>query len=132
MKENSQYKRVYIDVAQWGAPTRYAIINIDLILGLRKFQPKLSDLAKDILLYICMVNDNTNESRRNPIALSYGDIAKLFNCNIRSAQTAIDVLVKNNLLTIEKKGVGRGKTQYLPNVEKLHLIIKKQSLNGVV
>lgn len=116
---NEQNKRLYIDLAECGGTTRYTILNTDLLLMLWQ-NYNLSNIEQSIFLYICMVYDNANESGREPIKLSYTDIAKIINCSDGGVRKAIANLIAEKLLLAIGKRKGTAKTQYVPNVEKLH------------
>lgn len=116
---NDQNKRLYIDLAEYGGTTRYTILNTDLLLMLWQ-NYNLSNIEQSIFIYICMVYDNANESGREPIKLSYTDIAKIINCSNGGIRKAITNLITEKLLLAIGERKGKSKTQYVPNVEKLH------------
>ncbi len=116
---NEQNKRLYIDLAEYGGTTRYTILNTDLLLMLWQ-NYNLSNIEQSIFLYICMVYDNANESGREPIKLSYTDIAKIINCSDGGVRKAIANLIAEKLLLAIGERKGKSKTKYVPNVEKLH------------
>lgn len=116
---NDQNKRLYIDLAEYGGTTRYTTFNTDLLLMLWK-NYNLSNIEQSIFLYICMVYDNANESGREPIKLSYTDIAKIINCSVGGVRKAIANLLAKKLLLAIGERKGTAKTQYVPSVEKLH------------
>lgn len=106
-------------MAEYGGTTRYTILNTDLMLMLWQ-NYNLSNIEQSIFLYICMVYDNANESGREPIKLSYTDIAKIINCSDGGVRKAITNLITEKLLLAIGERKGTAKTQYVPNVEKLH------------
>lgn len=116
---NDQNKRLYIDLAEYGGTTRYTILNTDLLLMLWQ-NYNLSNIEQSIFLYICMVYDNANESGRESIKLSYTDIAKIINCSEGGVRKAIANLITEKLLIVIGDRKGKAKTQYVPNIEKLH------------
>lgn len=116
---NEQNKRLYIDLAEYGGTTRYTILNTDLLLMLWQ-NYNLSNIEQSIFLYICMVYGNANESGREPIKLSYTDIAKIINCSDGGVRKAIANLIAEKLLLAIGERKGKAKTKYVPNVEKLH------------
>ena len=116
---NEQNKRLYIDLAEYGGTTRYTIFNTDLLLMLWQ-DYNLSNIEQSIFLYICMVYDNANESGREPIKLSYTDIAKIINCSDGGVRKAIANLIAEKLLLAIGERKGKATTKYVPNVEKLH------------
>lgn len=117
--KNDQNKRLYVDLAEYGGITRYTRINTDLWLMLWK-NYTLSNIEQSIFLYICMVYDNASESGRDPIKLSYTDIAKTINCSEGGVRKAIASLLAEKLLLAIGERKGKAKTQYAPNIEKLH------------
>lgn len=121
---NYENKRLYIDVAQWGAPTRYVKLNMDLLLMIWA-NYSLSNLELCIFLYICMQYDNAHESNRQPIKMSYSDIAEIVKASNIGVKKAVKNLLEYKLLKIIGERKGRAKMQYLPDVENIHKMLKE-------
>lgn len=117
-------KRLYVDVSQWGAPTRYVKMNLDL-LPMIWANYSLSNLELCIFLYICMQYDNAHESNREPLKLSYSDIANIVKATNEGVKKAVKNLLEYNLLRVVGVRKGRAKMQYLPDVENIHKMLKE-------
>lgn len=85
----------------------------------------LSQLEERLFTYICMQYDNAHESNREPLKLSYNDIADVIKCSYEGVRKAVKMLLKSNLIIVEGKRKGKAKTQYLPNVELIHEELKE-------
>lgn len=117
-------KRLYVDVSEWGGVKRFVTWQLDILPMIWKYYT-LSQLEERILIYICMQYDNAHESNREPLKLSYDDIAEIIKCSYEGARKAVNMLVKSNLIIVEGKRKGKAKTQYLPNVELIHKELKE-------
>lgn len=117
-------QRLYIDVSQWGAPKRYVTWQLDL-LPMLWGSYDLSKFEERILLYICMQYDNAYESNRDPLKLSYKDIADIVKCSYDGAKKAMGNLLYWELIITIGERKGSAKTQYIPNVSKIHQLLKK-------
>lgn len=117
-------KRLYVDVSQWGAPTRYVTFSIDLMDML--IEQNLSSIEMNLFLSIAMRYDNAHESQRKPQGYSYADLAELGRCSKNGAVNAIKNLIEKKLILCigKEKRVGRRKLQYIPNVENIHKVLK--------
>ena len=122
---NKENKRLYVDVSQWNAPTRYVTWNIDLTDMLIK--QNLSSIEMNLFLSIAMRYDNAHESGRMPQSYSYEDLAKLAWCSKNGAIKAIKNLIDSELIICigGKERAGRKKLQYIPNVENIHKKLKE-------
>lgn len=117
-------KRLYVDLSEWGGEKRFVTWNIDILPMIWKYYD-FSKLEERLLLYICMAYDNAHESNREPLKLSYTDIANIIKCSVWGATKAIKMLLKSQLIVTKGKRQGKAKTQYLPNVELFHKELKE-------
>lgn len=117
-------KRLYVDVSEWGGQRRFVTWQLDILPMIWEYYD-LSKFEERIFTHICMQYDNAHESNREPIKLSYTDIANIVKCSVEGARKAIAQLIDCNLITIEGERKGRAKTQYLPNVELIHKELKE-------
>lgn len=108
-----------MDLAEYGGGTRYIRVNTDLFPMLWE-KYNLSNLEMSIFLYICMIYDNPSESGGEPIRLSYTDIAEKVKSSVGGVRKAIDCLITRSLLLTIGERKGKAKTQYVPNVDKIH------------
>lgn len=117
-------KRLYIDISEWGGEKRFVTWNLDILPMIWQYY-NLSKLEERLFTFICMQYDNAHESNREPLKLSYDDIADIINCSYEGARKAVNILLESNLITVEGKRKGKAKTQYLPNVELIHKELKE-------
>ena len=117
-------KRLYVDVSRWGAPTRYVTFSIDLLDWL--IEQNLSTIEMNLFLSIAMRYDNAHESQRKPQGYSYADLAELGRCSKNAVINAIKNLIDKKLLCCvnKNKRAGRGKLQYIPDIENIHKALK--------
>ena len=123
MKEYKN-KRLYIDISEWGGNKRFVTWNLDILPMIWEYY-NLSQLEERLFTYICMQYDNAHESNREPLKLSYNDIADVIKCSYEGVRKAVKMLLKSNLIIVEGKRKGKAKTQYLPNVELIHEELKE-------
>jgi hypothetical protein len=117
-------KRLYLDLSELCGIKRYVTWQLDLLPMIWDYY-SLSNFEERIFLYICMQYDNVHESNREPLKLSYTDIADIVKCTVEGVRKAISNLIRCGLIIAERKGKGRTKTQYLPNVEFIHQELKE-------
>lgn len=117
-------KRLFINVEEWGGRNRYVQWQLDILPMIwAKFN--LSAMEERIFLYICMQYDNAYESNRQPLKLSYPEIANTVNCSKNGVIKAIDNLEYWKLITVIGGRKGRAKRQYIPNVDYIHRLLKE-------
>lgn len=117
-------KRLFVDVEEWGGRNRYVRWQLDLLPMIWK-NYNLSAMEERIFLLICMQYDNAHESNREPLKLSYTDIAHKVQCSIGGAIKAISNLEYWELITVVGERKGRAKRQYVPNIDHLHEQLKE-------
>ena len=117
-------KRLYIDVSEWGGQTRYIMWQLDILPMIWEYYT-LSQMEERIFYYICMQYDNAHESNREPLRLSYDDIADIVKCSRGGAYKAIQSLLDYKLIIVDGERKGKAKSQYLPNVELIHKELKE-------
>lgn len=117
-------KRLYVDLSEWGGQKRFVTWNLDILPMIWEYYD-LSKLEERLFTYICMTYDNAHESNRDPLKLSYFDIADIIKCSENGAIKAVKMLLKFRLIITEGNRKGKAKTQYLPNVELIHKELKK-------
>ena len=117
-------KRLYVDISEWGGEKRFITWNLDILPMIWEFYT-LSQLEERFFTYICMQYDNAHESNREPLKLSYTDIADIINCSVEGVRKAVKMLLKSKLIIVEGKRKKKKKTQYLPNVELIHKKLKE-------
>lgn len=117
-------KRLFIDVGEWGGRNRYVKWQLDILPAIwRKYN--LSSMEQRIFLHISMLYDNAHESNREPLKLSYQDIADIVRCSKEGAKQAIKNLVDSELIKKIGERKGRGKTKYMPNIDHIHGLLKE-------
>lgn len=122
--ERYENKRLFVNVEEWGGRNRYVTWQLDLLPMIWK-NYDLSAMEERIFLLICMKYDNAHESKREPLKLSFQDIAYTVNCSIGGVRKAIDNLKYWKLITVIGERKGRAKQQYVPNIDHLHNCLKK-------
>lgn len=123
---NGKYKnkRLYIDVSEWGGEKRFVTWQLNILPMIWEYYT-LSQLEERFFTYVCMQYDNAHESNREPLKLSYTDIADIIKCSVEGARRAVKMLLESELITVEGNRKGKAKTQYLPNVELIHKELKE-------
>ena len=101
--------------------SHYVKFNPEIVPMLYNLDFKLSDLDKGIFLHICV----TYDYRLEPLAYSYDDLARLFNCHKNSVKESLKVLIKHNMIKTVGDRKGRSKRQYLPNIDLIHKLLKE-------
>lgn len=117
-------KRLFINVEEWGGRNRYVMWQLDLLPAIWR-EYDLSAIEERIFLYISMQYDNAYESKREPLKLSYQDIAEAVMCSKEGAKQAIKNLIWFKLITTIGERKGRSKTKYIPNIDYIHGLLKK-------
>ena len=117
-------QRLFINVEEWGGVNRYITWQLDILPMIWQYYD-FSKLEERFIMLVCMQYDNAHESGRDPIKLSYTDIAKIINCSVEGAKKAVGMVLDSKLILIKDTRKGRAKTQYLPNVPYIHKQLKK-------
>ena len=116
----SYENKLYIDSAELGGRTRYVMWNLDLLPMIWK-DFNLSNVEQSIFMHICMVYDNAHESHREPLKLSYDDIARIVNCSRNGVRKALQNLIKKDELIVQiGTRNGKAKGEYMPNIKLIH------------
>ena len=116
-------KRLYVDIAEWDKETHYVKVNPELYDAVWD-KVNLSLCEFRIFQYICMRYDGKPIGCLEPLKLSYDDIAKILKISIGGAKKAVKTLVEQELIKVEI-GKGRAKNEYMPNIERLHTMLKE-------
>ena len=116
-------KRLYVDIAEWDKETHYVKVNPELYDAVWD-KVNLSLCEFRIFQYICMRYDGKPIGCLEPLKLSHGDIAEFAKCSFEGARKAVENLIKYELITV-KRGKGRAKNEYQPNIEVLHALLKE-------
>ena len=122
---NKENKRLYVDISQWGAPTRYFYENSDLKPMIWKKFKNMPAIEERVFTYICNQYSNVSESNTQPLELSYSNIAEIINASELAVRKAIKRLITNKLIVAIGERKGRLKTRYLPNIQQIHKWLKE-------
>lgn len=124
MIKNNTGERLYKDLSP--LERRFAIINNDLLPAVC-YCYDLSALEMLIFMYISTEYESRKlkQNKRSPVKISYADLVKKLKRSKNGIVTAIKHLTNEELITPTNERKGRAKTEYVPNVEKIHQLIDK-------
>jgi hypothetical protein len=111
-------KRLYLDLQ--GRMRRYILLNVDLIPAILNKHP-LTSVELTLFLDIAMTYDS---SQQYPCRYSYKDLSTKYQYSKNGIIKAIDGLLLIGLIERpDEDRRGRKKSQYVPNVKKIHELI---------